>query len=102
MTLEDCKKLGMPVLSKTEVTEEALSAFNRPDIRAVGVPSAGGFANAHDLALFYQALMHGGLNGVGLWTGSWSRGDTTHWTYEMKQELEPDNEDQGESYTKLY
>lgn len=39
-------------------------------------------------------------NGVGLWTGSWSRGDTTHWTYEMKQELEPDNEDQGESYTK--
>ncbi|MFT5767682.1 MAG: CubicO group peptidase (beta-lactamase class C family) [Halioglobus sp.] len=68
MSPQECKKLGMPVLAETEITEDALSAFNRPDVRAVGVPSAGGFANAFDLALFYQALMHGGLDGTELWT----------------------------------
>ncbi len=63
MTPEDYKKLGMPVPPETEVTEAALLAFNTPEVRAVGVPGGGGFANAHDLALFYQALLHGGLPG---------------------------------------
>lgn len=67
MTPEDYKKLGMPVPSETEVTEDALLAFNLPDVRAVGVPAAGGFTCAQDLALFYQALLHGGLDGVEIW-----------------------------------
>ncbi|WP_439621106.1 serine hydrolase domain-containing protein [Hyphomonas sp.] len=68
MTQDDCKKLGLSAFPETEVTEEALLAFNRPDVRALGMPGAGGFANAHDLALFYQALLHGGLGDVKLWT----------------------------------
>ena len=68
LTPEDYKKIGIPVPPVTEVTEEALLSFNREEIRAVGVPGGGGYANAHDLALFYQALLHGGLNGRELWS----------------------------------
>ena len=63
LTPEDYKKLGVPVPPVTEVTEEAILAFNRPDVRAVGVPGGGGFATAGDLALSHQALLHGGLPG---------------------------------------
>ena len=63
LTPEDYKKLGVPVPPVTEVTEEAILAFNRSDVRAVGVPGGGGFATAGDLALFHQALLHGGLPG---------------------------------------
>ncbi len=41
-----------------EVTEAALLSFNRPDIRALGVPGGGGVSTAADLALYYQALLH--------------------------------------------
>lgn len=69
LTPEDYKKLGVPVPPVTEVTEEAILAFNRPDVRAVGVPGGGGFATAGDLALFHQALLHGGLPGTDeLWS----------------------------------
>jgi CubicO group peptidase (beta-lactamase class C family) len=67
MTPEDYARLGLPVPPETEVTEEALLNFNKPEIRAVGVPGGGGFANATDLALFYQGLLHGGLGGNELW-----------------------------------
>lgn len=70
LTPEDYKKMGMPVPPDTEVTEEALLAFNKPEVRAVGVPGGGGYANATDLALFYQAVMHGGLDSVELWNES--------------------------------
>jgi len=50
--------IGVRELPTTEVTEENLLAFNRPDIRAVGVPGAGGIMRAADLALFGQALLH--------------------------------------------
>jgi CubicO group peptidase (beta-lactamase class C family) len=65
LTEQDYAKLGMRV--PTEINEETLLAYNRPDVRAVGVPGAGGFANAADLALLYQALLHGGLHGVQVW-----------------------------------
>lgn len=48
-----------------EVTPDALLAFNRPDVRAVGVPSGGGIATAADLALFYQPLINGGVTASG-------------------------------------
>lgn len=41
-----------------EVTTEALLLFNQPEVRAVGVPGAGGLSNAADIALYYQALLH--------------------------------------------
>lgn len=68
MTEEDYKKLGMPVPPETEVTEEALLAFNDSEVQAVGVPGGGGYANAADMALFYQAMLHGGLDGTELWS----------------------------------
>lgn len=69
MTPQDGKAAGIVSFPETEVTEDALLAFNRPDVRALGMPGAGGFTTAHDLALFYQALLHGGLGGRTLWTG---------------------------------
>jgi CubicO group peptidase (beta-lactamase class C family) len=56
--------LGVPELPITEVTPEALLSFNRPEVRAVGVPGGGGVSNAADLALFYQSLLH---NPAGVW-----------------------------------
>ena len=70
LTAEDYGKMGMPVPPETEVTEAAILAFNRPDIRAVGVPGGGGFATASALALFYQALLHGGNDTAMLWPES--------------------------------
>ena len=68
LTSEDYAKMGIPEPPITEVTEEALLNFNRAEIQAVGVPGGGGYANAHDLALFYQALLHGGLGDVQIWS----------------------------------
>jgi CubicO group peptidase (beta-lactamase class C family) len=44
-----------------EVTPEAILNFNRPAIRAIGVPGGGGIATAAALALFYQPLVNGGV-----------------------------------------
>lgn len=51
-----------------EVTTEALMAFNRPDIRAYGVPGGGGISGAADLALYYQALL---ADPDDLWEPKW-------------------------------
>jgi len=67
LTLADYQRLGMPVPPETEVTEEAILNFNRPEVRAVGVPGGGGITNAATLALYYQGLLHGGLGGVEVW-----------------------------------
>ena len=47
-----------------EVNDENLVGFNRPEIRAVGVPGGGVVTTAADLALWYQALLH---DPEGLW-----------------------------------
>lgn len=47
-----------------EVTDDALVGFNRPDVRAVGVPGGGVITTAGDLARWYQALLH---DRAGLW-----------------------------------
>jgi CubicO group peptidase (beta-lactamase class C family) len=49
---------GVDELPVTEVTPDALLAFNRPEHREVGVPGGGGVMRASDLALYYQALLH--------------------------------------------
>jgi CubicO group peptidase (beta-lactamase class C family) len=56
--------IGIPELPLTEVTPEALISFNRPEVRAVGVPGGGGVTTAADMALYYQALLH---NPGGVW-----------------------------------
>jgi len=43
-----------------EVTPEAITSFNDPAVRAIGVPGGGGIATAAELALFYQPLINGG------------------------------------------
>jgi CubicO group peptidase (beta-lactamase class C family) len=48
----------LPGFDLGEVTDENLLRFNEPAVRTLGVPGGGAFATAHDLALFYQALLH--------------------------------------------
>lgn len=50
--------LGIDALPETEVTNEALLAFNDPKVRALGVPGGGGVMTAADLARFSQLLLH--------------------------------------------
>ena len=69
LTSEDYARLGLPSPPVTEVTEEAILAFNRPEVRAVGVPGGGGIGSAAGLALFYQGLLHGGaIGGPEVWS----------------------------------
>jgi len=62
LTSADYEKLGLPEPPATEVTDDAIVNFNNPPVRAVGVPGGGGITNAASLALFYQALLTGGLD----------------------------------------
>lgn len=48
-----------------ETTPEAILNFNKPEVRAVGVPGGGGIATAAALALFYQPLINGGTTATG-------------------------------------
>ena len=68
LTSEDYARLGLPEPPVTEVTEEAILNFNRPDVRAVGIPGGGGVTTAADLALFYQGLLQGGAGERTVWT----------------------------------
>jgi CubicO group peptidase (beta-lactamase class C family) len=58
MTSEDYKALGLQPPPETEVTEDALTAFNTSDVRQLPIPGAGGIMSAADIALFYQALIN--------------------------------------------
>ena len=51
-------------MPETEVTEDAIIGFNRPNVMEAGVPGGGGVMTAGDLALFYQGFLHNrGING---------------------------------------
>ena len=68
MTEDDFRAAGLPVPPVTEVTEDALTGFNRSDVREAGIPGGGGTMTAADLALFYQALLTGlAPDGTRLW-----------------------------------
>jgi CubicO group peptidase (beta-lactamase class C family) len=58
LTAEELRKLGLPPMPETEVTESAIEGFNDPIVRESGVPGGGGIMTAGDLALFYQGLLH--------------------------------------------
>ena len=48
-----------------EVTPDAIKTFNKPEVRAVGVPGGGGVGGAAQLAMFYQPLVNGGTTADG-------------------------------------
>jgi CubicO group peptidase (beta-lactamase class C family) len=65
---EERKKLGIPAMPETEVTEEAILGFNRSHVREAGVPGGGGIMTAGELALFYQGLLHNrAQDGANIW-----------------------------------
>jgi len=68
-TDEELVAKGFPPRPVTEVTEENLMRFNDAPVRELGVPGGGGTATAGDLALFYQALVRGGIapDGSRIW-----------------------------------
>lgn len=70
LTEADWAELGLTMPPQTEVTPEALDAFNETEMRRVPVPGGGGIMTAADLALFYQALLNGGRldDGPEIWT----------------------------------
>ena len=87
LTSEDYKKLGMPEPPESEVTEEAILSFNRPEVLAVGVPGGGGVCGAGELAMFYQGLLHGGLDGPRLWSEDTMAAARTVHSGELKDPL---------------
>ena len=50
--------LGIENFEIGEVTPEILLEFNKPEVRAVGVPGGGGISTAADVAMLYQGLLH--------------------------------------------
>ena len=54
----ELRALGLDELPDLGVGEEGLMAFNRPWMRAAGVPGGGGIATAADVATWYQAVLH--------------------------------------------
>jgi len=62
-----------------EVTIDALMQFNRPEVRAIGVPGGGGIATAADLALYYQGVLHDPAN---LWPA-----EHLQWAYEVRNDF---------------
>src|SRR5713226_1639195 len=69
LTAEEMRKLGLPPMPETEVTETAITGFNNPIVRESGVPGGGGIMTAGELALFYQGLLHNPpvANGTPIW-----------------------------------
>ena len=55
-TAAELAALGLDELPSI-VSEEGLMVFNRPWLRAVGVPGGGGIARADDMAQWYQAVL---------------------------------------------
>lgn len=69
LTEADYRELGVPPPPVSEVTEEAITRFNRPEAREAGIPGGGGTMTAGELALFYQALVNDGrsFDGQQIW-----------------------------------
>jgi len=68
---EEYEKLGVtpPRVAMSSINESMILEFNDPEVREAGSPAGGGITTAGDLALFYQALLHGGrsFDGKQIW-----------------------------------
>jgi CubicO group peptidase (beta-lactamase class C family) len=69
LTEADYRERGIAPPPVTEVTEDAILGFNRPEVREAGIPAGGGTMTAAEIALFYQALVNDGtpLGGPQIW-----------------------------------
>ncbi len=96
LTEKDYAALGVPMPPVTEVTEDALTAFNTTETRLVPVPGGGGIMSAATLALFYQGLLNGrALGGKEIW-----RKQTLDDGAEGAQQLPRSDGHSGESRTR--
>ena len=66
---ERLRTTGLSISPEMMGADRDMQRFNRPEIRAVGVPGAGLVANASSLAMFYQALLSDGCasDGTRVW-----------------------------------
>jgi CubicO group peptidase (beta-lactamase class C family) len=60
MTAEELKQMGINVVMPTEISEETVLGFNKPEVLEAGCPGGGAVATAGALAMFYQALVNEG------------------------------------------
>ena len=71
LTSEDYERMGVREPPVTEVTEDAILAFNIPEVRAAGIPGGGGIMTAAAMVLYYQGLLHGKAHdGEHIWSES--------------------------------
>jgi len=66
---ERLRTTGLSVSAEMMGADREMLRYNRPEVRAVGVPGGGLVANASSLAMFYQALLSGGCasDGTRVW-----------------------------------
>jgi CubicO group peptidase (beta-lactamase class C family) len=66
---ERLRATGLAVSAEMVGADRQMLRYNRPEIRAVGVPGGGLVTNASSLAMFYQALLSDGcsVNGDRIW-----------------------------------
>jgi CubicO group peptidase (beta-lactamase class C family) len=60
MTAEELKQMGINFVMPTEITEDTVLGFNKPEVLEAGCPGGGAVATASALAMFYQTLINGG------------------------------------------
>src|SRR5215470_16804521 len=60
ITAEEMKERGINFAMPTEITEDTVLGFNKPEVLEAGCPGGGAVATAAALAMFYQALINGG------------------------------------------
>ena len=66
---EKLRTTGLSISAEMVGADRQMLKYNRPEIRAVGVPGGGLITNASSLAMFYQALLSGGcgVDGTPIW-----------------------------------
>jgi CubicO group peptidase (beta-lactamase class C family) len=66
---ERLRESGLSVSPEMVGADRDMQRFNRPEVRAVGVPGGGLIASASSLAMFYQALLSDGCapDGTRVW-----------------------------------
>ena len=60
MTAEEGKQMGINFVMPTEISEETVLGFNKPEVLEAGCPGGGAVVTAGALAMFYQALVNEG------------------------------------------
>jgi CubicO group peptidase (beta-lactamase class C family) len=70
MTAEEMQQAGIKLVMPTEINEDTILGFNKPEVLEAGCPGGGAVVTAGALAMFYQALVNGGRapNGAQIWS----------------------------------